>query len=302
MLITEAKNNDRVVEMYYSTKYIPNSGQYKVLAVPKDTEAMLGDDQLLVPAESIVTLGPTEDIVIPDGAARIVYFSLKSIRCPVPIDIVREHLFDHPIPINLIDEEQDMILSLISFYRRDLYPYAIVPVQPCLYDMISSSITTIGCMLIDQPHYKWSCKARACLGEILVTIRDRQLPATLVNTALQRALDYIHASLSEAPTVAQISDIVGMSPNDLSRALVSFTGQSTQAYIDRCRLKRADYKLRTTDLSIDSIAAESGYPSVKAMEQSVKRAHGMTPSAYRDKGPIDRNTRWPGWMQRPVDL
>ena len=56
MLITEAKTMTGLSRCITALSTYPTAGNIKSFAVPKDTEAMLGDDQLLVPAESIVTL------------------------------------------------------------------------------------------------------------------------------------------------------------------------------------------------------------------------------------------------------
>lgn len=303
MLVTEGKRYDnRVAQMFYGTRYITGSKQYKIAALQHDVYVPDGNKKVLIPADTILTLGPNEEVILPDDVAHIVYFTLLSIRCPVPDQIVRDRLHNRPIPKGLSDEDHDTVFSMAPFYCRDKYPGAVVSVYPCLFDTISATLGNIGYLLNEQPDPLWSCSARGCLSDVLISIRDREIPSGRSNAVIQHALDYIHAHISSSPSVTEIAHEVGMTADDLSRVFAVAVGQSVRDYISRCRQNYASYKLRTTEIPIEDVAFLAGYPSIKALEGAIRRHHGMSPTQFRIRGKIDRNTNWPGWMQRPVEL
>ncbi|WFB37799.1 substrate-binding domain-containing protein [Kiritimatiellota bacterium B12222] len=96
----------------------------------------------------------------------------------------------------------------------------------------------------------------------------------------------------EAPRGLQVSDLLERFPvskSTLNRKFRESTGKSPSEEIQRVRLARAKFLLRSSDLSNEHIAVESGYPTPKAFYLALRADTGMTPRAFRNhSGRADR--------------
>ncbi|MDF3129654.1 substrate-binding domain-containing protein [Kiritimatiellaeota bacterium B1221] len=88
----------------------------------------------------------------------------------------------------------------------------------------------------------------------------------------------------EAPRGLRVADLLARFPiskSSLNRKFLHATGKSPSEEIQRVRLERAKFLLKSSGLSNETIAAESGYPTVKAFYVALRAATGMTPRAFR---------------------
>ncbi len=98
-------------------------------------------------------------------------------------------------------------------------------------------------------------------------------------------LNQIHRNIQNAPhkkwDVASIAREVNLSPTHFQRLYKSFFGTTCIQDIIQSRIKNAQFYLRTTDMSIQSLSAFCGYDNELHFMRQFKKYTGMTPSEYR---------------------
>jgi AraC family transcriptional regulator len=100
---------------------------------------------------------------------------------------------------------------------------------------------------------------------------------SLTHVRLQQAIDYIHAHLERDLSLVQIAGSINISPTYFASLFKQATGISLHQYVIKQRVERAKLLLRTTDLTIASIAFQVGFSSQSHLNQHCKRLTGMTP-------------------------
>lgn len=86
-------------------------------------------------------------------------------------------------------------------------------------------------------------------------------------------------------TVASLAHEVGVSRAALARRFTDVVGEPPMTFLTSWRLALAADLLRDTDATIGSIATQVGYGSPFALSTAFKRAHGVSPATYRQRGP-----------------
>ena len=108
------------------------------------------------------------------------------------------------------------------------------------------------------------------------------LPRTGAEETVERAVDYIDTRYSYPMTVEMIASYAGVSRSTLFRAFSSVAGVSPKEYLDRYRMRRAAELLRSSSLTVASIASSVGYDNGLYFSKSFHRIMGETPSGYRE--------------------
>lgn len=104
----------------------------------------------------------------------------------------------------------------------------------------------------------------------------------------QRALDrlrplfeYVGKHYDHAIQVQEAARICGMSESHFMNFFKRTTGQSFLAYLNHCRIERAQTLLVATDKSVSDISQEMGFCDQSYFGTVFRRMVGMTPAAYR---------------------
>jgi len=82
-------------------------------------------------------------------------------------------------------------------------------------------------------------------------------------------------------SVLALARKAGISPRTLVRQFRSTTAMAPQQWLNRERILLAQHLLESTDLTIDSIAARSGFGTATNLRQRFRRDVGISPAAYR---------------------
>lgn len=106
-------------------------------------------------------------------------------------------------------------------------------------------------------------------------------PLPIQSRRLSRALGFVEANLAAPITVADIAEAAQASTGHLHDLFRRHLGRPPMAHVARLRLERAMRQLAETDLPIAEVALASGYSEQSALTRALKRAHGVTPAAYR---------------------
>lgn len=95
---------------------------------------------------------------------------------------------------------------------------------------------------------------------------------------LQQIIDYINAHLEQPLGLAELAQIVGMSPGYFSRLFKQSTGFAPHQYLIQCRVNRAGELLRK-GVAIAQVAYQVGFANQGHLNYHFKRSVGITPKA-----------------------
>jgi AraC family transcriptional regulator len=98
---------------------------------------------------------------------------------------------------------------------------------------------------------------------------------------LGRVRDLIEARLADDLSLEAIAGEVGVSPRSLSRAFHQHWGTTVHQYVLSRRLERAKTMLLSTDLSITSIALDTGFSSQSHLATAFRKRTGVSPREFR---------------------
>ncbi|KAA8825787.1 AraC family transcriptional regulator [Bifidobacterium reuteri] len=99
--------------------------------------------------------------------------------------------------------------------------------------------------------------------------------------AIALCKEYIEMHLEDGVTLRDVADVCGYAPYYLSRKFKAAEGLTLKRYIDRRRLVRAEFLLRTSSRSIRDIAQGLGYSSASHFAEIFHAAYAMTPGDFR---------------------
>jgi AraC family transcriptional regulator len=116
----------------------------------------------------------------------------------------------------------------------------------------------------------------------------QQLPETLPANAgefgpvqRQRLTEYIEASLANEVRLADLSNIVNLSPYHFSRVFRRTFAMSPYQYLLQCRVNRARHLITTTHRSLLDIALDTGFVGASQFSRAFRRIIGQAPSELR---------------------
>jgi AraC-like DNA-binding protein len=100
-------------------------------------------------------------------------------------------------------------------------------------------------------------------------------------TLARKALALIEKHALEPLTLSDVAAALKRSPAHLAHIMKEETGRSVGAWVLERRMAEARRRLRATDERVDAIATRVGYADVTHFIRQFRRAHGMTPTAWR---------------------
>lgn len=102
---------------------------------------------------------------------------------------------------------------------------------------------------------------------------------------IDSVVKYIDSHISENLSVESLAEHFHFHPNYFTRIFKKYMGLPPIQYINKMRIERAKYLLRTTDLQINEIAAGTGFLDVYYFSRSFKSLTGYSPSDFRNISP-----------------
>ncbi len=103
----------------------------------------------------------------------------------------------------------------------------------------------------------------------------------VVPAKVRRATQAIQQGHHEALSLGQVANQVGLSRERLSRLFHETLGITFSEYLIQTRLTTARDMLRSTDMSITSIAYESGFQSLSQFNRNFAKVEGLPPRQFR---------------------
>jgi AraC-like DNA-binding protein len=105
--------------------------------------------------------------------------------------------------------------------------------------------------------------------------------AAIGDPVVHRALQLIHERPADPWTVESLAAGVGLSRAAFARRFTELTGQPPLTYLTWWRMVLAGRLLRSSDVSLDTVAGRVGYSSEFAFAKAFKRHVGIAPGRYR---------------------
>lgn len=126
-----------------------------------------------------------------------------------------------------------------------------------------------------------SMEAYECVLSVLKLIPPHWFQTAEINEELQASLDYIEANFEKDLIIKDIARSAGMSVNRYIERFRDYVGEPPKSYIVRLRIERACLLLTQTDLSIDSIAGQTGFANRYYFSTVFKQRIATSPVKYR---------------------
>jgi AraC-like DNA-binding protein len=92
--------------------------------------------------------------------------------------------------------------------------------------------------------------------------------------------------------VANLAAIACVSEAHFIRTSKSAFGETPHCYLQRRRVERALYRLRTTDRSVTDVCMEIGFSRMGTFSLTFRDIVGETPSQFRRRGPVPAVPSW----------
>ena len=107
-----------------------------------------------------------------------------------------------------------------------------------------------------------------------------EVPVT--SRRIQKLKDYIDAHFNEEIRIEVLADMVGMTPNALSRFFKQRTNWSISNYINEVRLGHATNMLADSTMSIAEISYRCGFNTISNFNRIFKNIKEITPKEFRE--------------------
>jgi transcriptional regulator GlxA family with amidase domain len=122
-------------------------------------------------------------------------------------------------------------------------------------------------------------------------------PAPLADPLIARAITLLREDPARPWTLPALARETGLSRTAFATRFRAAAGEPPIQLLSRVRLSQAAAYLTTTDLTLDAIAARTGYANCASLSKAFKRHYGVSPGSYRAAGrcpatPVDRTPEW----------
>ena len=104
---------------------------------------------------------------------------------------------------------------------------------------------------------------------------------THLHAGVHRVQDWLVAHPAERASLTDLARVAGLSARHLARSFKAATGLTVLDYQQRLRLELARDLLQDPRLTLDAVAARSGFGDARALRRVWRRHFGAPPSEYR---------------------
>ncbi len=116
-------------------------------------------------------------------------------------------------------------------------------------------------------------------GQVVRSVEDG-------NRRMLRARDAMDRDYARPLDVPELASIACVSEAHFIRTFKSTFGETPHRYLQRRRVERAMYLLRTTDRTVTEICMRVGFSSLGTFSRTFRDIVGETPSEFRARGPM----------------
>jgi len=105
--------------------------------------------------------------------------------------------------------------------------------------------------------------------------------ANFAASTYHRCREHIGRNFNSIRTLGEISDACGVDKAYLCRLFKRFAGTSPYSHLMGLKMNSAAVRLKTSDLTLKSIALENGFKDPYHFSKAFKKAYGISPDAFR---------------------
>lgn len=171
--------------------------------------------------------------------------------------------------------------------------------------LITSAGTAAGidcCLNIIRDHYGSAVANRVARRMVVPPYREggqaqfieRPVPVSTRDSKINELIEYLRRNLDKPHDLDSLAGFVSMSRRTLTRHFSRATGTTPGEWLNAERLQRSQELLETTNRSIESVSALSGFQSPISFRQSFKAKFSVSPSewrrAFRGPEPVDHES------------
>lgn len=102
-------------------------------------------------------------------------------------------------------------------------------------------------------------------------------------TYIETATRWISHNYSQKITIGSLAQIANVSPSYFAHLFKKHLHQTPMEYVENLRAIHAEQLLKNTDLSVELISEQVGFPNIKAFTSAFKALYHDTPYQYRLK-------------------
>ncbi len=124
------------------------------------------------------------------------------------------------------------------------------------------------------------------LYNLISNFRGTKTAAPLKNkydTMLHQTIRYLHLHYMDEIHMKDIADMLGVSPQYISKLFHNYYSMTFKQYLTKIRLEHAVYDMLHTTNSLLDIALDCGFSSQHAFINTFKKKYQMLPSKYKEK-------------------
>jgi len=107
-----------------------------------------------------------------------------------------------------------------------------------------------------------------------------------LNRRMLRARDAMDRAYADPLDIPALAAIASVSEAHFIRTFSATFGETPHRYLQRRRVERAMYLLRTTDRAVTDICLDVGFGSLGTFSRIFRDIVGESPTHYRKRGPI----------------
>jgi AraC-like DNA-binding protein len=106
---------------------------------------------------------------------------------------------------------------------------------------------------------------------------------TKIYTIVERLCIFINNNIDLNLKLSDLASIINLSESQVTRLFNKELEMSPMKYVQLCKIKRAEYLLYMTKLSISQIANQLNYSDAKNFSTAYRKVKGMSPTADREE-------------------
>lgn len=134
------------------------------------------------------------------------------------------------------------------------------------------------------------CRTMTELMEISTTMAQdyvervhRRKQESGISEPIRSSMEHVELHLTEELSLKQLAELAGYSEYYFSKRFKKETGTTPKAFIQKKRLERAKFLLRTTQTRVQDISESLCFGSQSYFADVFRRAEGISPTAYREQ-------------------
>jgi AraC-like DNA-binding protein len=112
--------------------------------------------------------------------------------------------------------------------------------------------------------------------------------ANFAAATYHRCREHIGRHFNSIKTLDEISESCGIDKAYLCRLFKKFSGTSPYSHLMKLKMNSAAVRLKTSELTLKSIAFENGFKDPYHFSKTFKKTYGISPDAFR-KGQVKNN-------------